>query len=476
MFQTQKSITLKYRDEILNGPVITIFLKLGLPLLLVRLVQDVYLLVDMFWLSRYNQYDMAVPRQVMPSYMLYNVFIMSFSSANLALLSQYVGAKMYSEVSTTFRKMLYLSLLGGVLSGVAFYFTAPSLFTYFIQVPDEILIDVIGYAQVLAFDIMIQGFNIALVTLIQSMGDTRTTAAAQVSGGLANVILDPIFINGIGPLPAMGAVGAALATMLSKFVSIGIMINKLKKQYPWIKLGLDFTLDASYVSLTMRIAAPLLVMGISNSLAFNLQNRLVNMFGVIAATAFSLGFMLFDLANTALWSLTDGISIMVGQTLGAGDSRRAKVIAWKTTLFIFTVVAFSSVIIYLTKNYIAGVFITGEGLTPEHVLKIYEEYDKFVNTTIWTLAFFAITFSGMSIGRGSGHTLMPTVINMVRLWGFRIALGYILALLLGLGTMGIYMAFALSNVIGGLASFAWIIMGTWAKPVIRGLNSDSVQH
>ncbi|MEM4763082.1 MAG: hypothetical protein QXH78_03525 [Desulfurococcaceae archaeon] len=83
----------------------------------------------------------------------------------------------------------------------------------------------------------------------------------------------------------------------------------------------------------------------------------------------------------------------------------------ETTLFIFTVVAFSFVIIYLTKNYIAGVFITGEGLTLEHVLKIYEEYNKFVNTTIWTLAFFAITFSGMSIGRGSGHTLMPTVIK-----------------------------------------------------------------
>lgn len=457
----------------MNGPIIKTFLKLGLPLLLVRLVQDVYLLVDMFWLSRYNQYLMAVPRQVMPTYMLFMVFINSFSSANLAILSQYVGAKMYGEFSRTFRKMLYVSLLGGLASGSLFYVSAPYIFTYFVQTPSEILSDVINYAQVLAFDVIVQGFNIALVTLIQSMGDTRTTATAQISGGLANVVLDPIFINGLGSLPAMGATGAALATMLSKFVSIGIMIRKLNKQYQWIKIGVDPRVDVSYVSLTMKIASPLLIMGISNSLAFNLQNRLINTFGVIAATAVSLGFTLFDLANTALWGLTDGVAIMIGQTLGAGNIKRAKAVARNTTLFIFAAVAASSVAIYLARYYIASAFITGQGATPDDISKIYLEFNKFIDTTIWTLAFFALTFSGMSVGRGSGHTLTPTIINMIRLWGFRIALGYFMALIIGLGTMGVYVAFALSNIVGGIVSVLWVIMGNWAKPVIKNSAPSS---
>lgn len=457
----------------MNGPIIKTFLKLGLPLLLVRLIQDVYLLVDMFWLSRYNQYVMAVPRQVMPTYMLFMVFIMSFSSANLAILSQYVGAKMYKDLSRTFRKMLYASLLGGVVSGSLFYVLAPYIFRYFVQTPSEILLDTIGYAQVLAFDIMVQGFNMALITLIQSMGDTRTTATAQISSSLANVVLDPVFINGFGSLPAMGAIGAALATMLSKFVGIGIMIYKLNKQYPWIKVGVDLRVDASYVFLTMKIASPLLIMGISNSLAFNFQNRLINIFGVLATTAVSLGFTLFDLANTALWGLTDGIAIMIGQTLGAENIERAKAVARKTTLFIFTAVATSSVIIYLARYYIASAFITGQGATPSDISKIYLEFNKFIDTTIWTLAFFALTFSGMSIGRGSGHTLMPTIINMLRLWGFRISLGYFMALIMGLGTMGVYLAFALSNIVGGIMSVLWVTLGNWAKPVIKNNASSS---
>jgi Na+-driven multidrug efflux pump len=84
-----------------------------------------------------------------------------------------------------------------------------------------------------------------------------------------------------------------------------------------------------YLLLAFRILLPLLVMNISNSLSFNLQNRLVNTFGIIAATAFPIGFIVFDLANTSLWGLTEGIGIMVGQNLGAGNIDRAKRIAKK---------------------------------------------------------------------------------------------------------------------------------------------------
>ena len=408
----------------------------------------------------------------MPTYIMFMAFVTSFSSANLALLSQYVGARMYNELAEAFRKMLFISVAGGVASGALFYVLAPYMFTYFVQTPLEILPDTVGYAQVLALDVVVQGFNMALVTLIQSMGDTRTTSISQMLGGLANVVLDPVFINGLGPVPAMGAVGAALATVLSKFVSIAMMLRSLIKHYPWIKVKAKFHVDVQYLSLTLRVATPLLVMSISNSFAFNLQNRLVNTFGVIAATAFSLGFLLFDLANTSLWGLTEGIAIMVGQSLGAGDTKRAKSVAAKTTLFIFVMVAASSLAIFFARHYIAAVFLTGQGVSPEDVAEIYREFEEFVALTIWTLAFFGLTFSSMSVGRGSGQTLTPTMINIIRLWGFRIGLGYLLALAMGLGTVGIYIAFALSNVVGGVMSVVWVLRGSWAKPLIN-LDSKS---
>lgn len=462
-----REIDVKYREAILNGPIISTFLYLGLPLLLVRIVQDVYGIVDAFWLSRYSQYAMAVPRQVWPSYTLFTSFIMSFTSANLALLSQYVGAKMYDMVNDVVRRMLFVIFVGGGVSGFLFSLVSQYLFRYLVGVPLEILADVIGYARVMAIDAVFLGINLSLATLVQSLGDTRIAAISQVVGAIANVFLDPIFIYGVYIVPTMGAVGAAIATVLSKVVSMGVLITAIVRRYRWIRIGVTHRLDRYYIATTLRIAIPLLVMNISNSIAFNLQNRLVNTFGIIATTAFSVGFILFELANTSLWGLTEGIAIMVGQNLGAGNIERSRSIARKTSLFIFVSVAISSVAMYLARDYIASVFITGQNVEKEVVDGIYLEYNRFVSATLWTLAFFGLTFSAMSIGRGSGHTLMPTIINMVRLWGIRIGLGYALALGLNLNTMGIYIAFALSNIIGGAMSILWIYNGSWAKSIIK---------
>lgn len=465
-----KSVTpdagISHRELILNGPIVSTFLRLGLPLLLVRLVQDIYGIVDAFWLSRYSQYSMSVPRQVWPSYMLFTVFVMGFCSANLALLSQYVGARMYDMVVITFRKMIGIAVISGIVSGLTFFMLSPYMFAYIVQVPQEIVADALGYAYVMSIDMVVLSLSMSLSTLLQSLGDTRATATSQIVGSIANIFLDPLFISGLGVLPAMGAMGAAIATVLSKILSILIMVIVIAKKYPWIRIDFARDIDLGYIVTTLKIAVPLLVMGVSNSLAFNLQNRLVNTFGVIATTAFSLGFILFDLANTSLWGLTEGIAIMIGQNLGAGNIERSRSIAEKTSLFIFTTVAASSIVIYVVRDHIASMFITGQGIETQVIESIYHEYYKFISSTVWTLAFFALTFSAMSVGRGSGHTLMPTLINVIRLWFIRIGLGYLLALALGLGTTGVYFAFALSNIVGGLVSILWIFKGSWAKPII----------
>ncbi|MEM0371855.1 MAG: MATE family efflux transporter [Ignisphaera sp.] len=457
----------KYREAIVSGPIITVFLRLGLPLLFVRLVQDIYGIVDAFWLSRYNQFAMAVPRQVWPVYSLFSSFVMSFASANLAILSQYVGAKMYDNINDVVSKMLSISIASGTISGALFYSSSRYIFKNFVATPNEILDHVLLYSYIMSIDIVLLSLNLTISVLIQSIGDTKTSAFSQMVGALTNVVLDPVLIMGFSYIPPMGTAGAALATVLSKIVSIIILMERLFERYSWIKLRISFSIDKDYLKLALRIATPLLIMNISNTIAFNLQNRLINTFGVIATTAVSIGFIVFDLANTSLWGLTESIAIMVGQNLGANNRKRARKIAITTSLFIFLSVFATSIIVYFVRNNIVSIFITGENVPKDTIEMIYNEVEKFLTITIWTLAFFALTFSAMSVGRGSGHTLMPTVINMIRLWGIRIGMGYILGVVAGLATLGIYIAFALSNIVGGLLSFLWIYRGSWSKPIVK---------
>ncbi|MEM1541034.1 MAG: MATE family efflux transporter [Ignisphaera sp.] len=467
MARTISGDSSKYREAIVSGPIITVFLRLGLPLLFVRLVQDIYGIVDAFWLSRYNQFAMAVPRQVWPAYSLFSSFVMSFASANLAILSQYVGAKMYDNINDVASKMLSVSIASGSISGALFYLSSRYIFKNFVASPNEILDHVLLYSYIMSIDMVFLSLNLTISVLIQSIGDTKTSAFSQMVGAITNVVLDPVLIMGYSCIPPMGTAGAALATVLSKVVSIVILMERLFKRYSWVKLRIMFSVDKDYLKLALRIATPLLVMNISNTIAFNLQNRLINTFGVIATTAVSVGFIVFDLANTSLWGLTESIAIMVGQNLGANNRERARKIAITTSSFIFLSVFLTSIIMYFVRNSIIAIFITGENVPKDTIEMIYNEVEKFLTITIWTLAFFALTFSAMSVGRGSGHTLIPTVVNMIRLWGIRIGMGYILGVVVGLATLGIYIAFALSNIVGGLLSFLWMYKGSWSKPIVK---------
>ena len=118
-----------------GGAIIRTALWLGLPLMIVQLVQVSYNVADAFWLSRYSDLAMAVPRQVWPSIMFFSAFSMALSSANLALISQYVGAREFGAAGRIASKYFTASLALGVFFGVTFVMLRPVIFTYVIRTP-----------------------------------------------------------------------------------------------------------------------------------------------------------------------------------------------------------------------------------------------------------------------------------------------------------------------------------------------------
>ncbi|MGQ9506594.1 MAG: MATE family efflux transporter [Candidatus Bathycorpusculaceae bacterium] len=157
--------------------------------------------------------------------------------------------------------------------------------------------------------------------------------------------------------------------------------------------------------------------------------------------------------------LSGATAIMVGQTLGAENRKRAREVAYKSALVIFTLMIASASIIYPFRKGLADVFAEN--------LDIIDETDLFLSILLPTLPFFGLFIVGMSTGRGSGHTLFPTAVGVLRLWGIRLALGYFLVFILGMGANGAWFAISLSNIVGGTVSALWVKYGNWAVPVIK---------
>ncbi len=457
-----RGVVEKYRDRIINGPIVTTMLRLGAPLMAVQALYVSYNIADAYWLSVYRQYDIAIPRQVWPIQMLFLVFAQGIAAANLALMSQYVGAGSYGKASETASKFLTVNVVTSIAGSAVYVALIPAIYSRLINAPQLIYEGVVIYARIMAVDMAVTHFNIVFTTVLQAMGDTVRPSIVGGVASIVNIALDPFMILGIPPFPAMGVAGAALATVLSKLAGTLVLVYLLKN-YPGIKLRFTKKIDLDWLVNNIKIGLPVTLFMASNSLALAMQTRLINVFGEAAAAAYSIGFIVMDVADAALWGLSSAVSIMVGQNLGAGKGYRAREVAGKSMYTILAVTSASSIIIYPIR----GLFI--DPFTDDPL--IYAEAATFIETFLFSLPFFASFFIALSVGRGSGHTAVPTAIGVVRLWILRVGLGYFLALLLGLGSYGVWLAMAVSNYVSGVLSIIWVKYGGWARPVINASRS-----
>ncbi len=448
-----------YRDVIVGGPIIRTLLRLGLPLMAVQLVNISYNIADAFWLSRYGDAAMVVPRQVWPLLMFFNAFLMALSTANMALLSQYVGARRYGDAGDVASKFFTAAVLLGITSGITYMSVRYYVFKYVVMPPPEVFRGVMDYSGIITFDLMLSALAITYSTILQSIGDTKTPAVVGGVSAIANMVLDPFLILGIPPFPRMGVVGAAAATVFSRFANVVMMVWLVRRRFPELRVGFTLGISGEWVLKNLTIGGPMSVFMMSNSLAFMFQNALVNSFGVVAAAAFAIGFIVMEIADAAIWGLSMPTAIMVGQNLGAGNLSRCRLVAYKALLSLGVLTAIGSAAVYLIRVPLINVFTSD-------TLVVYEAV-RFLDLFVFSIPFFALFFVGMSVGRGSGHTLVPMVLGVVRLWLLRVGLGYVLAYYVGLGSYGIWVAMSLSNFVSGVAALMWVMYGGWVRPVIK---------
>ena len=453
-----------FRERVLYESVGKTLLWLGIPLMIVQIVHTSYNIADTYWLSRYSDVAYAAPRQVWPFFMFINAIAHGIAAANMAIISQYIGARDYEGSKRAVSYFVSTMLLVNSAAAAVFLILRPLVFKYIVATPPELYDYVMSYSSIITLDLLLAAFTACYSTIFQAIGDTRTPSRIGVISAITNIVLDPFFIfglevNGKKVIPAMGVAGAAIATVLSRFIGFTILLGVLNRKYRFLKPQLTLSIDREWLKATLRAGIPVTLMMMSNSLAFMFQHRLVNAFGAYVAAAFAIGFILMDLADATLWGFTFAVSTMVGQAIGASLEKRARSVAAKSILYIGVSTFIGSVIVLAIRSWFIGVFTS--------VPEIAREADLFVVIFAPTLAFFAIFFIGMSIGRGSGHTLYPTIVGMARLWGVRIALGYYLAFELGMGTLGLWTAMTLSNLFSGVAIIPWALRGNWVKPIVR---------
>ncbi len=441
-----------------EGPLLRGIGYLALPMLGSAVLQNLQSLIDLFWVGSLGPAAVAAVAMAGTILMVLFPALMGLSTGTVALVARAIGARRQEEAGWVAGQSLLLAALLGGLTGVAGWSIADHLFRLLRAGPEVVeagrlylRISLLGG---------VTGFVLFLGTAaLQGAGDTMRSMYLMALANVLNIVLDPLFIFGLGPFPRMGVSGAALATVLSQTIAAAAAVRLLLsgKSHLFIR-RLTWRLDISLAWRILRIGIPGSGQMLSRSLMSVVLMSIVGSVGTAAVAAYGIGLRFHMLILMPAFALGGAAATMVGQNLGAKQPDRARRAAWLATGLDMLLMALSAGVMMLWARPMIGIF----NADPE-VVSIGSDYLRIVSP------FYVMAALGIVLGRalnGAGDTVGPMVITIVSLWGLQVPLAVGLARLWHPAAHGIWWAITAATVANGVLTALWFETGRWRNQYV----------
>lgn len=455
-----------------TGAISPKLLRLAWPLVLGNLLQTVYNLADMFWVGRVSSDAVAAVSLMFPLSWLFVSTAMGITAATIALVSQYVGAGDDRTADRVVAQTILLTLaVSSVLAVLGFAARRPLL--SLIGARGSVFVEALAYIEVIFLALPFTFLFFAFRASLQGAGDTKTAMwLVFVSAGL-NVVVDPFFVLGWGPFPAMGTRGAAVATFLSRGLATAAGVAILLDGRFGVRLRPgDLAPDLALLKRLVDIGYPATFDGWARSFAAVAMAGFVARFGAAPTAAFGIGVRLMSVTWAVAGAIGQATATGVGQNLGAETPDRAAAVARTATAATMVLIFAVAAVLFAFPAAAIRVFVADPAVIAEGV--------DFLRITALFWAPFAGVMVIQGAFRGAGNTREAMILSILSRWVFRFPLVVVLAFAwsvtipgtdvtvagLGWGVEGIWWAFVAGMIGSFVVAVGWFRLGTWTEGVI----------
>ena len=406
-----------------------------------------YNLVDTFWVAKLGYQAIAALTIILPYQILIIAFGVGTDIGIGALTSRRFGE---SNIEATNHAAGQIFPLAGVFGAIfllaAVFFPKPIL-TICGATPD-IMDLATQYLVILGFGTPFMFFILMGSGLLRGSGEAVRPMVFIIVAQVANIILDPLLIFGLGPFPEMGVRGAALATVIGQVLGAGLIfiyIASGKSAYHLKPAHLKPSLPV--IRDIYRVGFPSMIIEITESVTFALFNYVLSSFGSLALAAVGITIRITDLAFMPIFGVSQGLLPIVGFNYGARLRNRlwraVKLASVGTALLLGVALV---VLEIFTANLI-GIFSKDPELLAVAVpaMRIVMSMIVLVGPSV----LFITTFQGLSKGKDA------LLLSLVRQFVFFIPLIFLLPRILGM--MGVWLSLPLSDVLAFLVTGLWLL-------------------
>jgi len=292
-------------------------------------------------------------------------------------------------------------------------------------------------------------------SLMRGIGEVNKPLYIVFSTVLLNLILDPLFILGWGPIPAYGVSGAALATIGTEGVAALVGFYILARGKVGIRLSIkDLKPDPKVIKLMFKLGLPASIEQSARALGFAVMSFLAASFGTLAIASYGIGFRMFGLVVIPALGLSIATSTLVGQSLGARNIERANATAKRSIIISFAVLSVVGIVMFIFARDIVALFVPDDAT-------VISLGSAFIRIMALAFGFLGARLIAGGVLSGSGNTFVSMVLSTASLWGIQLPLAYFLSKHTSLGQTGIWWSFPIANIAGALLGLWWLKKGTW---------------
>ena len=427
-----------------------------LPMLVGMITLMTFNLVDTFFISMLGTVQLAAISFTFPvSFTLISLSI-GLSIGTSAVIAKALGGGNLTEARTDGQVALWLSaVLVAVLAVLGYVFTGP-LFTA-LGADADTLSYIRQYMDIWFCGAVLLVLPMVGNAVLRASGDTKTPSLIMACSGLVNAVLDPILIFGLGPLPAMGMHGAAIATVISWLFGSALILYLLVKRgliaTGWIKPALLLSICRKI----LRIGLPAAGANMLTPLAMGVLTAIMASYGAAAVAAFGVGARLESIACLVVLALSMTLPPFVSQNYGAGLMSRVQQ-AYRLCARFVMLWQFGIYILLALLAYPVATLFSDE---PE-VIRILCQFIWIVPLAYGLQGITILTNSSFNALHQPGSAL---VLSLIRLFVFYVPLAWLGGKLYGI--TGLFMGCVLANIFTATLAWRW-----FNRTVVR--NSQEV--
>ncbi|GLU44981.1 MATE family efflux transporter [Allomuricauda sp. NBRC 101325] len=441
--------------EFTSGSIRKAIFMLSIPMILEMLMESIFALVDIAYVSSVSVNAVATIGLTESVITLVYALAIGLSMAATAVVARRIGEKDVEGARIAAVQAISLGVLISIVIGVIGIIYAKDILALMGGEPD-LIAEGYGYTQFLI------GGNITVVLLFlinaifRGAGNASIAMWALVLSNGLNIILDPMFIFGFGPIPEFGVMGAAIATNIGRGTAVIFQLGILFFGWGKIKLvAKDLVINLKVMVNLIKVSLGGIAQFLIGTSSWIFLMRIMSEFGseVLAGYTIAIRVMMFTLMPS--WGMSNAAATLVGQNLGAKQPDRAATSVWKTGKYNAIFMGTVSLGYLLFANSIISWFNTTPAVVKSGALCLQVIAAGYI--------FYAYGMVMSQAFNGAGDTRTPTKINLISFWFFQLPIAYVSAIIFDWGEVGVFVAITLAEVLLAILAIVWFKKGKWKQ-------------